>query len=524
MELNSRVRTEGLKKNLFCLLLFLAFGRVNLVSAGYQFLTDVRVNNDAPGVNYHYTGFTNGHCIGLMGRNPIIVWAGGPQGGGQDHIFVSRSQDGGLTFLPPVRVDTQLVVAKSMYPTLLVDSTLGVCVAWSDSSPDGWRLYFARSTDGGASFGARVRVDSAGGYDAQLPCMVSDPSAVYCVFVARRTSQPSELHCNVYLAKSLDGGASFARAVVVDSGFYASAPTIAEALNGDLSVAWRDDRTDTVNHYPFHVYSTRSTDGGVTFSPAVRVDTPGMVSGTFPCIATDSSGRNVWVAHKQRNATGNYDIFVAHSTDGGQTFVTGLRLDTTDSDVPNLTLSTSGRLLCAWHDSRLGGFGDVYFSYSTDGGNVFTPGQRVNTPETSGVLDPNIAVSTGDTAFVCWTDRRSGQFTPDIYFARGVPLPEGCSEASGLGWRSPVAVSCRVPGGTQALFAVAPANALIKTLAVYDAAGRRMWSTRRPGNSVIWDLTSRNGIPVAPGVYFYYWTADSPDKPCAGSGRFNVVR
>jgi hypothetical protein len=86
--------------------------------------------------------------------------------GAETDIFFAFSDDGGLHWSSPVRVADDAVGADQFYQWLAVDPTDGsVNISWYDTRNDPAKrktdVYFARSTDGGSSFSANVRVTAA---------------------------------------------------------------------------------------------------------------------------------------------------------------------------------------------------------------------------------------------------------------------------------------------------------------------------------------------------------------------------
>ena len=91
------------------------------------------------------------------------VWAAEPAGSDEGDIFFARSTDGGVTWpAPPLLVNDDATGNDQFHPVIAVKPDGTIDVAWYDkrNSPndDAWDVYFARSTDGGASFGANRRI------------------------------------------------------------------------------------------------------------------------------------------------------------------------------------------------------------------------------------------------------------------------------------------------------------------------------------------------------------------------------
>jgi hypothetical protein len=86
--------------------------------------------------------------------------------GAETDIFFAFSDDGGLNWSSPLRIADDVVGADQFYQWLSVDPTDGsVNISWYDTRNDAAKrktdVYFARSTDGGLSFSANVRVTTA---------------------------------------------------------------------------------------------------------------------------------------------------------------------------------------------------------------------------------------------------------------------------------------------------------------------------------------------------------------------------
>ena len=496
----------------------------------YQFLPDVRVNSDPVSTYYHTTGFTNGHSIGSYQGAPFVLWAGDQEDGIHPHIYLSKSTDGGGTFLPPVRVDRSGGIYSARYPSLLIDTTGVIYAAWMDSSTSIDHLYVARSTDGGGSFTLPVRADSNGGLNPQLPALaVNSRGTLYVTWSGWQDS--SRTASNIYLAKSTDGGLTFSPAALVDStlNLRATASNIAADTAGTLFLVWRDNRSGS-SYY--HVYFCKSTDGGNTFTPAVEVDLPGPYSGTFPSLAVDRTGQYIYCAYKERD-TGIHHIYLSKSSDGGLSFGGRIQTDSTgESDTPNLAFREPDRLYLIWKDTRGGGFGDAYFSYSTDQGANFSPEQRVNTPPISGVLYPHVTFGPGDTVYTCWTDLRNSSSYPDIYFAKGIPDPTGANEEDSEMKSVELEIQGPFPNPITDRLQIHFTRRTegLVSLSIYDLQGRNVWQTSalcKPGTPYrfTWLFESSKEHKASSGIYFLRWqTFGSQASSKRGVMKFIIVK
>ncbi len=96
--------------------------------------------------------------------------------GAETDLFFAFSDDHGLSWSRPVRVADDTVGADQFNPWLSVDPTDGsVNISWYDTRNDPAQrrktdVYFARSTDGGATFSPNVRVTTASTDESSPAC------------------------------------------------------------------------------------------------------------------------------------------------------------------------------------------------------------------------------------------------------------------------------------------------------------------------------------------------------------------
>jgi len=109
--------------------------------------------------------------------------------------------------------------------------------------------------------------------------------------------------------------------------------------------------------------------------------------------------------------TSNGWTWCQKSTDGGQTFGPAVRVNSTGAGYnPSMRVDTAGVVYVAYQDE----FADIRFSKSTDGGVIFTPGVKVNddTIPQVGQEKPAIAVNNKGQVFIAWNDQRTAPGQP----------------------------------------------------------------------------------------------------------------
>jgi hypothetical protein len=330
-------------------------------------------------------------------------------------LFFSAKAQAGVTFGAKVIVQ-DAGGSLADFPSVAVDISGNIYVVWQDTRGGVGDIYFAKSTDGGATFNPNVRVNDADTDSAQFePDMAVDTNGnIYVVWTDTRNG-----YCDTYFAKSTDGGATFSPNVRVND---TSSPTggnyskIAVDTNGNIYVVWADGRNGNLD-----IYFAKSTDGGATFSPNVRVDDTGALNKTqyLPCLALDSQG-NIYVAWKDERS-GHHDIYFAKSTDGGATFSPNVRVNFVGSDGhwPAIAVDNHGNIFVAWQDSSSSS--GIYLAKSVDGGISFGTNVKVNDgPMGSTVNSPSMVVDRNGAVYIVWEDNRDRQLSggSDIYFAR----------------------------------------------------------------------------------------------------------
>lgn len=334
---------------------------------------------------------------------------------------------------PSVRVN-DVTTGGQHLPTLAVSPAGQVNVAWVDcpadqdctiETPD---IYFAKSTDGGLLFSARVLVSDDGAAFANAPRIATGAGAIYVVWHDDRATTPGDASWDVYLSRSTDGGMTFSPSVRVNEhvvNAYQYEPDLAVAPDGSVYVSWQRYAYDSaISQWDSDVYVARSTDGGVTFGPSVKAsDGPG--NQFKSAIGVGPSGR-VYVAWSDFRADSSGDVYLAHSTNGGASFSANIRVNPTAGQAqvyPDLAVDGGERVYVAWLDARraASAVSDVYMARSTDLGLTF--GNELRASDTdlpanavTDYLYPSITAAGNGRVAVVWYDNHTGDW--DTYLTR----------------------------------------------------------------------------------------------------------
>lgn len=309
------------------------------------------------------------------------------------NLWLATSHDGGRTLSNPAHVagklcfQARLAVDRrgTIYLTWLQASAVGLFSLGASPAP----LVSARSTDGGHSFSPPSPISDPGRtrVGAATPTVDSAGRLVVLYEDFKRDARdfenldgpPAEDPFALVVTRSDDGGQSFSPGVELDAGVVATGrfvaflppfPSLAAGPGSALYVTWADGRDGQDS-----VMLRRSTDGGTTWSPRVRVRGGDGSSLALPRAAVAANGRvDVLFLERRPQPTtastpnNNTNAYVASSGDGGRTFgarrVSSQAFDSgigvgTPHGGPDfgtrLALDDHGnQTFAAWTDTRLG--------------------------------------------------------------------------------------------------------------------------------------------------------------------------
>ncbi|MEW5987609.1 MAG: sialidase family protein [Chloroflexota bacterium] len=309
---------------------------------GLTWTPNVRVNDDKGNALQMNPSL----AVNLVG-DAFVVWR--DDRNGQPDIYFSRSLNGGATWSPNVRVN-DVAAGSQTSPALVVDSAGILYVLWVDDRNGHWDIYSSSSSDNGQNWSAGVRVNDDLGTAAQYQPTIAlsrDGDTVYAAW--RDERGPS---ADVYFARSTNGGVTWSANVRVndDVGLTVQErPTLAGGDDDKVYLAWTDRRNGQAD-----IFFSLSTDGGSTWGANVQVnDDGGVAAQNFPSLDVDEVGRLylAWSDSRQ----GNRDIYAATSTDDGLSWSGNIKVNddggTAVQDHPGLAVD-SGVVHVIWADER----------------------------------------------------------------------------------------------------------------------------------------------------------------------------
>jgi len=192
------------------------------------------------------------------GEGVNIVWGDLPVG--QKQVVFVRSTDLGESFSAPFNVSRSS--GDAFEPEIAVDPSDGINVAWEDTTPGVSAIMFARSTDSGETFSDPLRVSTGEGRATEAHIFTNSAGQIFVTWV-----DESEGDRQAYFARSTDGGATFSDPINVSQkpGAEISKPVI--TTSGDtVYVAFQNDRRGDKQ-----VFLARSNNAGESFSNPMKV-------------------------------------------------------------------------------------------------------------------------------------------------------------------------------------------------------------------------------------------------------------
>ena len=292
--------------------------------------------------------------VAMSGNNVYVVWNNGGKSQeiefngekrmvdvltGESEILLARSNDGGSTF---ETINLSNTAEMSWNPRIAVDGN-NTYVAWNEGTFT-TDIFFAKSTDYGRSFSDPINVSRSNGTSLDAGIALSK-GKVHIIW----TESVSE-NSNIFYAKSEDEGITFGNPTNLSNSKGKSnivRDTEIAAFKDNIYVVWYDDSAGN-----YDVFFARSTDNEMTFNQPINLS---QNSGKSELAQIAISEENVYVIWNDYT-TGNADIFLRKSHDGGETFgsVENLSNDTGESFIfilgPQIA-TTNEKVFTVWESN-----------------------------------------------------------------------------------------------------------------------------------------------------------------------------
>jgi hypothetical protein len=228
------------------------------------------------------------------GNQVYLAWEDNNKGNFE--IFLSKSDDSGVSFHIPYDISSN--VGQSGTPQIIVSHD-NVYAVWMDNTSGNYDILFAKSTDGGKSFGMPVNVSNAHS-DSGYPQFTVSGNNIYVTWTQTMSSQ----NYDVFFTKSKDNGDTFDKPVNLSSNSGGSGwPKIMS--DGNIYISWIDSTPGK-----FDIFITKSSDGGMTFENPTNVSNTKNESYDNKIVALNNIVYMVW----QEDQGGNHTIVFSKST------------------------------------------------------------------------------------------------------------------------------------------------------------------------------------------------------------------
>ncbi len=350
------------------------------------------------------------------------------------------------------------------------------------------RVYLARSTDNGATFGEPVLVSGDDAYASigatpAVPGFGPDGS-VYVAYLSATPSDVSEWGREIVMVARSDDGTSFDPPIEVpqDEGITNAGGYHDLIVDGDgrVYVAWLDFRDTfnlgTGNFDTSAMRVTWSDDGGRTFAPSVEVSKP-----ACPCcpprfqFGMDGRLMLAWRDQEDQDDGGDpmRDPAVAWSDDRGATWTApevvhrdGWRMPQCPHSGPGYGVDADGHQHVAWFTGAEGRVG-VYYAVADAAGAAFSAPVALLTDEWVPITPARLALDAQGNAYVAFVDAR--EETPLVIMNR--IAPDGTVSGFGPANLSGVYPTIAIEGDTLTLGYVADGDIQVVAVPLSGDAG-----------------------------------------------------
>ena len=304
------------------------------------------------------------HAVWLQGYMPGVVY--------------SKSTDHGQTWTKPVAMP----IGWSDKPQLAVSAD-GQDVYVDMNGPSHGDSQVGVSHDGGTTF-TLVRVTDNDRYNFAGGAWTS-ADGQHIAFAQTDYDQDYQGKIHSDVALSDDGGLTWRTVRVAtgdrqpdctsdgcSNGFYGPTPALAGDPDGNLVYVYA---TNTAPYAPQRVYVTTSTDGGDTWAQATPLSPKG-ANGLFPAATSGGPGDfRVWWMDTR---TGRWNVWFTRTTDGGITWSKAIRLSNATSgtaykgprgfleaygDYGEVDVTDTGQTIAIWGEgTSYAGPGNIWFT------------------------------------------------------------------------------------------------------------------------------------------------------------------
>jgi len=256
--------------------------------AGISWGADSRLTNDS--------AWSRKSSVTVSGSVVHVVWVDTRDG--NPEIYYKRSTDGGVSWGTDTRLTNN--PAASYSSSVTVSGSL-VHVVWYDSRDGSWEIYYNRSTDGGLSWGTDIRLTTNPAFSA-FPSVTASGSIVHVVWYDERDGNGWE---EIYYNRSTDGGASWGADTRLTNNFAWSQFASVTVSDSVVHVVWTDDRNGN-----YEIYYKRDQTGNPLGIKNISSEFPEdfMLEQNYPNPFNPSSAVTFQIPHSSHVVLKVYDV------------------------------------------------------------------------------------------------------------------------------------------------------------------------------------------------------------------------
>jgi hypothetical protein len=318
---------------------------------------------------------------------------------GTVHVYYRRSFDGGRSWTIPVPISINGPAGR---PRIAASGSV-VAIVWEQrTATSSWNVRASVSLDRGWTWSVRPVLDSVTAPPGPATAVLAN-GTVAAVWASQTAANGGRVRC--VTAPTATAGAVFGTPVSVATAVAPATPAVDGDGAATLLVAWSDPAAATGAQRD--VFTARSIDGGGSFAQAVNVSVSAAAASTAPdVLLRGGDGCVVW---QQATAAGGSEIQGAVSATGGVSFSTApLPQSAAGGETrrdPVLAEAANGVWLLAYAGGTAAAAKRVWLHHSVDQGRHW--GARADRSVTPSSDHPRL--SSGARPFALWRDTKSGR-------------------------------------------------------------------------------------------------------------------
>lgn len=355
--------------------------------------------------------------IAALGNTLFTVWLDNRNSIYKD-IYFAKSSDGGATWSANTRINDPIMRIWRKNPVLAVQPDGTIWIAWFTFeegdlfTPHENTLRIAMSTDGGETFQLTTLIEDEARVVKQPQLTVDQHDGRIYLLHSEYHDQGDDSGWDIKLLAYDAQGQSWTETRINDVQFAGHGADDAEDAGPSMSLTARNGTVCAAwedTRERFRIYGSCSTDSGRTFGANFAISRVGAI---FPQIALSVDG-TLYATYKRQ---GDFDhkIFLRRSADHGVNW-SDPQKQATDADSWDLAVDANGQLVFTWIRCVANNVEscNLYLSTSIDRGRSFATLHVEDSDDTKLQEHVSLATSGSGTetrAYLAWSDNRNARF------------------------------------------------------------------------------------------------------------------